>query len=232
VRVAALYDVHGNLPALEAVLAEVELERVDRIVFGGDVVSGPWPAETLERVRALGHRGLPIIGNADRELQPWRRDRLGHDGHAEVLSWPLTVELDIEGLGRALFCHATPRSDEEIVTKITPEDVLLDDVLAGVDADVVVHGHVHVRYDRSVGDVRIVNPGSVGLPYEEEPGAYWAVLGPEVEHRRTEYDVDATLAQARLLGFPGLDALVGPSLVDPIGPDAATRHFESMARGA
>jgi putative phosphoesterase len=228
VRVAALYDVHGNLPALEAVLAEVEREQVDRIVFGGDVVSGPWPAETLERVASLGDRALCVLGNADRALEPWRRERLGDEGHAVVLGWPLVVTLDIGGLGRVLFCHATPRSDEEIITRITPEERLRN-VFTGLDADVVVHGHVHVRYDRKLRDVRIVNPGSVGLPYEGRAGAYWALLGPDVEHRHTEYDVGEMVARARALGFRNLDDHVRPSLLEPIDPDEATRHFEQLA---
>jgi putative phosphoesterase len=231
VRVAALYDVHGNLPALDAVLAEVEREEVDRIVFGGDVISGPWPAETLERVRGLGDRALVVLGNADRDLEPWRRERLGDEGHDVVLAWPLTVSLDVDGLGRVLFCHATPRSDEEIVTRLTPEERLRE-ILDGVEADVVVHGHVHVRYDRRAAGVRIVNPGSVGLPYETQPGAYWAILGPHVEHRRSDYDIDAMIDQARALDFPNLDELVQSSLVEPLGPDAATEYFEQMARGA
>jgi putative phosphoesterase len=230
-RVAALYDVHGNLPALDAVLAEVEGEGVDRIVFGGDVVSGPWPAETLDRLLGLGERALVVLGNADRALEPWRLERLGSDGHAVVLGWPLTVTLGVDGLGRVLFCHATPRSDEEIVTRITPEERLRE-ILAGVDADVVVHGHVHVRYDRRAAGFRIVNPGSVGLPYETQPGAYWALFGPEVEHRRTDYDIGAMIDDARAVGFPQLDDLVREALVEPIGPDAATEYFERMARGA
>jgi putative phosphoesterase len=230
VRVAALYDVHGNLPALEAVLAEVEREDVDRIVFGGDVISGPWPAETLERVQGLGDRALVVLGNADRALEPWRRERLGDEGHATVLGWPLTVSLDVGGLGRVLFCHATPRSDEEIVTRLTPEE-RLGEILDGVEADVIVHGHVHVRYDRRAAGFRIVNPGSVGLPYETQPGAYWAILGPHVEHRRSVYDIDAMIDQARALDFPKLDELVQSSLVEPIGPDAASEYFEQMARG-
>jgi putative phosphoesterase len=231
VRVAALYDVHGNLPALEAVLADVEQADVDRIVFGGDVISGPWPPETLDRVLGLGDRALVVLGNADRDLEPWRRERLGDAGHALVLGWPLTVSLDVDGLGRVLFCHATPRSDEEIVTRLTPEERLAE-ILDGVEADVVVHGHVHVRYDRRAAGFRIVNPGSVGLPYEAQPGAYWAILGPHVEHRRTDYDSEAMIDGARALGFPNLDELVQASLVDPIGPDEASEYFEQMARGA
>jgi diadenosine tetraphosphatase ApaH/serine/threonine PP2A family protein phosphatase len=97
---------------------------------------------------------------------------------------------------------------------------------------VVVHGHAHIRYDRRAAGYRIVNPGSVGLPYETQPGAYWAILGPHVEHRRSDYDIEGMIERARALDFPNLDELVEGSLVEPIGPDAASEYFEQMARGA
>lgn len=230
-RVAALYDVHGNLPALEAVLADVEQEQVDRLVFGGDVVAGPWPRETLDRVLGLGDVAVAIHGNADRDLDGWPREQLDEELHAVLVAWPLTAELEITGLGRVLFCHATPRDDTEIITRISTERRIRG-VLRGVDADVVVHGHVHVRYDRRVAGVRIVNPGSVGLPYEGRPGAYWALLGPDVEHRRSEYDVDEMLAAARRVGFPGLEEHFGASLIEPLPADEVTQYFENLARGA
>jgi predicted phosphodiesterase len=200
VRVAALYDVHGNLPALEAVL--VEAAEADLIVVGGDVVGGPFPAETLERLRAEGDRGRWLRGNAERELveQPPPREAGPPPGELERLVAALTreqvdflyglpeqVELDVDGLGRVLFCHATPQNDLDMVTPLTPEERLRR-ILDGVAADAVVAGHTHMQEDRRVGGIRWVNAGSVGMPYEDEPGAYWALLGPEVELRRTEYE--------------------------------------------
>jgi putative phosphoesterase len=202
-RVAALYDVHGNLPALEAVLADAD--EADLIVAGGDVVGGPFPAETLERLRALGDRVRWLRGNAERELveQPPPREAGPPPGELERLRAALTdeqvdflyglperVELELPGLGQVLFCHATPQNDLDIVTPLTPEERLRR-ILAGATADVVVAGHTHIQEDRRVGGIRWVNAGSVGMPYEDEPGAYWALLGPEVELRRTEYDATA-----------------------------------------
>jgi len=199
-RVAALYDVHGNLPALEAVLAEAA--EADLIVAGGDVVGGPFPAETVERLRGLGDRVRWLRGNAERELveQPPPREAGPPPGELErlraalsdeqvdfVYGLPERVELDVEGLGRVLFCHATPQNDLDIVTPLTPEERLRR-ILEGVTVDAVVAGHTHIQEDRRVGGVRWVNAGSVGMPYEDEPGACWALLGPEVELRRTEYD--------------------------------------------
>jgi predicted phosphodiesterase len=199
-RVAALYDVHGNLPALEAVLAEVA--DADVIVAGGDVVGGPFPAETIERLRAEGDRVRWLRGNAERELveQPPLREGGPPPGEFERLlaalspeqveflyGLPECIELDLPGLGHVLFCHATPQNDLDMVTPLTPNERLRR-ILDGVRADVVVAGHTHIQEDRRVGDVRWVNAGSVGMAYEDEPGAYWALLGPEVELHRTEYD--------------------------------------------
>jgi len=229
-RVAALYDVHGNLPALEAVLTEVD---ADLLLVGGDVVAGPWPSETLERLRALGERVRVIRGNADRELaEPpkpkreggpppevieWTRSRLSGEQLEFLARLPQTASLEVEGLGRVLFCHATPRSDEEVLTRISPDQRWLD-ALAGVDESVVVCGHTHVQFDRHVGDIRLVNAGSVGMPYEREPGAYWALLGPDVELRRTEHE-PADIAGS---GWPE----EWPAAT----PEEATEFFEKLSR--
>jgi putative phosphoesterase len=217
VRVAALYDVHGNLPALQAVLAEVEREGVERVVSGGDLLSPPFAAECLERLLALGDGVLFVRGNADREAA----------GFAEVVEgWPLTVELDVEGLGRVLFCHGSPRSDEEILTRVSPDErvhAALDDARAAV----VVGGHTHVQFDREVGGRRLVNAGSVGMPYEGRPGAFWALLGPDVELRRTEYDAQPMVAALEAIGDPGALDRVG-WLRDPPNPDEVSAYFESQ----
>jgi putative phosphoesterase len=221
VRIAALYDIHGNLPALDAVLAEVD---ADVIVVGGDFAAGPWPAETLERLRALDLDVRFIRGNADRELVETKqglappeviefvRARLSQEQLDFLRSLPLT-----KMIGRTLFCHATPRSDEEILTRISPDD-RWQKALTGVDADVVVCGHTHVQFERRIGNVRLVNAGSIGMPYEDEPGAYWALLGPDVELRRTAYEPRDPAAA----GWPG----EWPSA----GAEEATEHFERVSR--
>jgi len=198
-RVAALYDVHGNLPALEAVLIEVERENVDAIVLGGDCVLGPQPKKTLERLRRLGERALWLRGNTDRLIagdgasekrHRWVATGIGEEGIAFLGSLPLTLRVEVDGLGETLFCHATPRDDEEIVTPFTSDERLAS-ILEGVEADAVVAGHTHVQEDRLVGGIRWINAGSVGLPYEDEIKAFWALLGPDVELRRTLFDAGA-----------------------------------------
>jgi predicted phosphodiesterase len=225
-RVAALYDVHGNLPALEAVLAEVA--DADVIVAGGDVVGGPFPSETLERLRAEGDRVRWLRGNVERELvevpppreggpPPGELERLLGALSPEQVEFlyglPERVELDLPGLGHALFCHATPQNDLDMVTPLTPDE-RLGGILAGVSADVVVAGHTHVQEDRRVGGIRWVNAGSVGMAYEDEPGAFWALLGPDVELRRTAYDT------ARLGGYEYPQA----------SRQEAAEYFESLVR--
>jgi predicted phosphodiesterase len=237
VQVAALYDVHGNLPALEAVLAELEREGgADEIVVGGDVVWGPMQSECLELLQSAG--ATFVSGNCERAvLNPasdadrWCSERLVERERVFVASWPLVVERDIDGLGPVVFCHATPRDDEAILTRITP-DTAVAAALAGIDASVVVCGHTHVQFDRQVPDgPRLVNAGSVGLPYEGVQGAFWALLGPGIGLRSTAYDVELSLAQLRDKGFPGFDEIFTRSLEGQVAAGDATAEFESR-RGA
>jgi putative phosphoesterase len=233
--VAALYDVHGNFPALEAVLSEVQALAPDLVVVGGDVALGPMPRETLERLLALGGEVRFVRGNADREAAAgageqgaWVAERLSAAQRRFLADLPLVERTDVSGLGRVLFCHATPASDETIVTLATPE-TRVREVLGDADADVVVCGHVHVRYDRTVAGRRVANPGSVGLPYEGEPGAYWALLGPSVSLRRTDYDVAAAVEAIRATGFPGAHEMFVETLLRPPPPAEVTAHFERLA---
>jgi putative phosphoesterase len=196
--VATLYDVHGNLRALEAVLAEIPDDAT--IVVGGDVVAGgEQPSETLETLRALGERVVWIRGNADRELHP-DEDGLAPQEFLDVARAALTDE-QIEFLhdlpptaeiDNVLYVHASPRNDLDIFTELTPEERIAF-LFADVDADVVVCGHTHMQFDRTIAGKRVVNSGSVGMPYEEEPGAYWTL---DLEHRRTPYE-GATLQASR-----------------------------------
>jgi putative phosphoesterase len=238
VRVAAISDIHGNLPALEAVLAEIDAEGVDEIVVAGDTAHGPWPAEVVDLLVERGARC--VRGNADREtiersdrygpLAAWSADRLGESRLSVLRAWPLTVELSVDGLGSVLVCHSTPESEDPIYTRITP-DTEVAELFASVDADVVVCGHTHMQYDRTLASgLRVVNAGSVGMPYEGAAGAYWALLGPEVEFRRTPYDVEGTVAAIEVLAAPVHDQLL-EHLLDPPDSESTTEYFESQ-RGA
>jgi predicted phosphodiesterase len=241
--VAALYDVHGNLAALEAVMADPRLAGADVIVSGGDLVVGPFPAECLDVLEADG-RVRFLRGNGDREVielgaegelagaAHWCNERLGPDRLERIGAWPATVELDDPGLGAALFCHATPTSDLPILTRITPdEDVTRE--LGDVAADVVVCGHTHVQYDRRVGRTRLVNAGSVGMPYEGSPDARWAILDPGgIELLATPYDAAAAYDALSDTGFPLTEAWLQPVLLGRVTAAEATDEFERRRRGA
>jgi predicted phosphodiesterase len=250
VRVAALYDIHGNDAALVAVLAEIERLDVDLIVVGGDVAGGPFPCEAVDAVRALDDRAIAIRGNGERELV---EARLRLDaGTARIdpddvwssrthwaagvldqarLDWmgalPPLASVDVDGLGDVLFCHASPRSDEEIVTPLSPEARILP-MLAGVAQRTIVLGHTHVQFDREVAGRRLVNAGSVGMPYEGEAAAFWALLGPGVELRRTRYDVTVTCARVRESGIPDAEEYA-EGLAHPPPAAEANEFFERMA---
>src|SRR2546428_7349052 len=182
-RVAALYDIHANLPALEAVLQDIRQADVNQVVVGGDVLPGPMPRETLACLQDLDIRVQFIQGNGDRvvraqmagmessevpeqfrEIVRWNAQQLHPEDERLLASWPQTLRLEIPELGEVLFCHATPRNDTEIFTRLTPEDRLLP-VFEGVNVPMVVCGHTHMQFDRTVGRIRVVNAGSVGMPF-------------------------------------------------------------------
>jgi putative phosphoesterase len=245
-RIAALYDIHGNLAALEAALRDVERAAPDRIVIGGDVAAGPFPRETLVRLEALGDRALYLSGNADRGMlaslgaparegdvwaqrDRWAAERLDDAQRERMGRWPATLALEIDGLGATLFAHATPRSDEEILTRASPE-ARVRDALAETIQRVFVCGHTHVRYERAITGWRIVNPGSVGMAYEGSPGvACWALLGPGIELRRVTYDFARAAEEIRASGYPGADEFARRYVLDPPTADEATLAFERRA---
>ena len=234
-RVAALYDIHGNLPALEAVLHEVRQADVDQIVVGGDVFPGPMPLEVLSRLAEIAQPVQFIAGNGDRlvltaraggnidEVPPsyrdvitWCAQILDDERAARVGAWPATVRLLVDGLGEVLFCHATPRSDTEIFTRRTLDERLMP-IFENV-ADLVVCGHTHMQFDRKVGRTRVVNAGSVGMPFAA-PGAYWLLIGPGAELRRTAYDLDVAATRIRATSYPKADEFAARSILQPLRED-------------
>ncbi|MEU9453016.1 metallophosphoesterase family protein [Streptomyces sp. NPDC048277] len=219
-RVAVLSDVHGVLPALEAVLAEPQVGGADRIVLTGDITAGPQPTEVLDLLTGLGDRVIWISGNADRELleyrrgqrdtipdpiAPWAAAQLRED-HLDLLgSLPRSVALSVNGLGKVLFCHATPRDDEEVVLVDSRLD-RWEEVFDGLDTGIrtVVCGHTHMPFVRLAHGRLVINPGSVGMPYGRT-GAHWALLGPGVELRTTDYDIRGAVTRlSQDSSYPGI----------------------------
>jgi putative phosphoesterase len=240
---AALYDIHGNLPALEAVLEDVRRADVDEIVIGGDVVPGPMSREALACLLNLDVPTRFIQGNCEvavlaevageearvpeqaREAIRWTAHQLDAAQRQSMATWPKTSRLEIPGIGNVLFCHATPRDENECFTRATPEDKLLP-IFEGRGASVVVCGHTHMQFDRRVGSVRVVNAGSVGMPFGD-PGAYWLLLGPTIELRRTMYDLEAAADRIRRTTYPQAQEFAERNV---LRPPAEAEMLEVFAR--
>ena len=244
-RVAALFDIHGNLPALEAVLEDLRAVRVDRVVVGGDLLPGPMASETLTRLLNLSVPVEWIYGNGEvavlermagresakvpepyRPAIAWTAEQV-RDHEQLIRTWPMTVRIEIDGLGSVLFCHATPRNEDEIFTRLTPADRLLP-LFENVGASVVVCGHTHMQFDRMVGPTRVVNAGSVGMPFGE-PGADWLLLGPDVQLRHTKYDLTAAAERIRKTTFPWPEDFAQRYIV---GPPSEQETLETYARAS
>ncbi len=255
-RVAALYDIHGNLPALDAVLRDVRAERVDAVVIGGDVLPGPMPNECLQRLLELDVPTHSVHGNGDLAIlaqlegsrsgtvsywgttsgaRPpdsvvaafqWCAGALHPDYESVIAAWPRTLELEVEGVGRVLFSHSTPRSETEGFTKLTPDERLRP-IFEPLDANLFVGGHTHMQFDRAVSSKRVVNAGSVGMPFGD-PGAYWLLLGPEVQLRRTSYDLEAAAARIRSTDYPGADAFATGNVLNPPSEETMLKAFAAF----
>ena len=212
-KVAALYDVHGMPHALEAVLAD--LGDVDAIVFGGDIFCGPLPRETLELVRPVDAQY--VRGNCERDPDERLQEKLGPEAIEWARAWPTTLELD-----GVLYCHATPQDDTTLVVETSSDDRFAD-ALEGVDARLVVGGHTHMQFRRE----RWVNAGSVGMPYEGEVAAFWALVDGDVEFRKSPFDVERATADVRASDWPTAEEFVAENLlVAPSRPEALA-WFES-----
>jgi predicted phosphodiesterase len=225
VKVAALYDVHGMTWALEAVLREAEGEGVDLVLFGGDILYGPYPREAVELARSVAGARF-VRGNCEREPDEWDRARLD----AEQLAWlqALPVALSVDGV---LYCHATPTDEQPRTTALTPDDVL-DARFGGVEERLVVIGHTHHQFDRRAAKARVVNAGSVGMPYEGEVAAFWTVIDDgEPSFRRTPFDVERAAAEVRTSGWPLADEFVAENLLVAVPRDEAIARLESLAAG-
>jgi len=239
VRVAALHDVHGNLPALEAVLADVARDGVELIVFGGDVAAGLLPVETIERLMELNGARF-VMGNADRVLvelfdgqgeisegsliDAWCAAQLERRHRDFLASFEPTVVV-----GEVCFCHATPHDDMPVLTRASPDDRVRR-LIGDIDQSVVVCGHTHMQYDRMVHGIRVVNAGSVGMPYGTTEACWALVDGTDVELRRTRYDLEAAAERLRESGHSNRDELIAENVLTTPSEDETVAFFESLAR--
>ena len=255
-RVGALYDIHGNLPALEPVLQDIRQADVDQIVVGGDVVPGPMPRETLGGLLKLDVPTHFIHGNGELailaqmagartgsvtywgttsgarppesivEIYRWTAAQLQPEFEPVLARWPKTLQLDIDGLGQVLFCHSTPRSETEVFTRLTAEDRLLP-LFEPLQVAVVVCGHTHMQFDRMIGRTRVVNAGSVGMPFGE-PGAYWLLLGSDVQLRRTPYDPEKAAERIRETNYPQAEEFAARNILQPPSEEEMLERFAKV----
>ena len=249
-RIAALYDIHGNAPALEAVLAEVEQAKVDALVIGGDILAGPLPNECLALLRGLD---LPIcwlwgngesdvlaviegeevqgLGPKSAEIAKWITTQLTADEKQFLQSWTMTQPFDLETVGPVLFCHATPQNNVDVFTKLTPDDEARA-IIGATDANIIVCGHTHMQFDRQLGDVRVVNAGSVGMPFGET-GAYWLLIDDALRLKKTTYDLAAAAERIRQSNYPEAAQFAeGNVLRAPSEEDALAFMMQIAARQA
>jgi diadenosine tetraphosphatase ApaH/serine/threonine PP2A family protein phosphatase len=227
--VAALYDVHGNLYALEAVLAEVD---ADVVLFGGDLVSGPFPAETLELARSVRNAEF-VLGNADLLTKylprpEWEESRRWVESQFDAADVEWLANLPFSwSADDTLYVHANPVDVDAIVTERTPDERLRQ-LLRDVRESRVVTGHVHMQFERTVDGKRWVGVGSVGMPYADRPGAYWGLVTPEgVEFRRTDYDLERAAAAIRASGYPIADVLAAENILRCPTAEEALTAFSS-----
>jgi predicted phosphodiesterase len=252
-RVAVLADIHGNLPALEAVLRDVEDAGVDVVVLAGDLADGPMPAQTLDALEELGERAIWVRGNADRSLVDafdgsfvpsglaanappeyfaWCASRIGRSHRDRLASLPLGVTLEVDGLGPVAFYHGTARDDNEFILVDSPVSQYRAAFASAPESTVVV-GHTHMPFDRLADTRRVINPGSVGLPYGHG-GAAWALLGPDATLRRTAYDADAAAAMlsAAAGDLPGIEDFTGNVTSSASDAEALAVFSEAAERQA
>jgi putative phosphoesterase len=240
-RIAVVADIHGNLSALRAALGDIAAEHVDVIVVCGDVAAGPLVQPSFELLSARPEPVQWVRGNGERETvacfdgmerqqatsewAPWTAQTIDRTWRDQMASWPIALELD-----GVCFCHGSPRADDENLTRATPPDPLAA-AITDTPARLVVGGHTHQQFILGLPDGRVVaNAGSVGLPYEGRPGAFWMIVTDgRPELRETEYDVGAAVDELRASGFPNLDEAIRESLLAPVDPAWVTTFFEHQA---
>lgn len=235
-KIAALYDIHGNLPALEVVLQEIDTLNVDQIIVGGDVILGPMSRECLDTLlsfpiptqfilgncevavlaamdgKALGKLPAPVLENIR-----WTADQLLPMHQALLAQWPKTLHIEIEGFGKVLFCHATPRNETENFTRLTPVEKLLP-LFENVDADLVICGHTHMQFDIMIGKTQVVNAGSIGMPFAD-PGAYWLLLDSNIELHHTTYNTLEAAKRIQATDYPQAKDFANQNVITPPSED-------------
>ncbi|TRZ41633.1 metallophosphoesterase family protein [Robertkochia solimangrovi] len=244
-KIAALYDIHGNPFALNAVLKEVEKIEVNQIIIGGDVIAGPMPNETLRLLEETSTPMQFLCGNAESEVirhldgkeinglseradqeAIWVSEQLSEDHKAWIREWKSTICLETDTLGEILFCHATPQSDVEVFTKMTRKDKIAT-IFEDVSIPTVICGHTHMQFEIQTGQTRILNAGSVGMPFGS-PGAAWLLLTETTDFQNTAYDLDAAATRVRDSDYPHAEGFATNNILNPPTEQIALKMLSNL----
>ena len=231
-KTAVLYDIHGNLPALEAVISEFDDLDIKQVVIGGDVVLGPMTNECLDLLFSIAMPTHFIKGNCESEVLSCLNGRPNKELPAKVLNninwtarqmqerhiqdinnWPDTITLQVQGMGNVFFCHATPESNTENFTRLTVKSKI-EQMFGLVQESYTVCGHTHMHFEISIANTTILNAGSVGMPFGE-PGAYWLTLGDKIEFRHTPYDYKHASSRVLNSAYPDAEDFAKNNILNP-----------------
>ncbi|MCQ2009789.1 metallophosphoesterase family protein [Sporolactobacillus sp. STSJ-5] len=249
-KIAALYDIHGNFPALKTVLDELDRVRPDRIIIGGDMVSGPMPVQTLNCLLNLRNKtNITFIrGNGDREVVDASKGapllHMSEEGRVTT-KWvanSLTgkqldflsnlddvTSIHVDELGDVLFCHATPENDHDIFTPLSPKK-RINKLFAEVEQSIVVCGHTHIQYEMKLEKTKIFNSGSVGMPFAKQPGAYWLLIdSDQIEFKRTTYDFEQAALEIREAHSPDAEDFINTNVIHVPNEEKSMIFLENLA---
>ncbi|MET1249947.1 metallophosphoesterase family protein [Sporolactobacillus sp. STCC-11] len=252
-KIAALYDIHGNYPALKAVLHELEHVKPDRIVIGGDLISGPMPVQTLncllnlrdkinvtfirgngdrEVVEASQGSQLLHISEEGREATKWVAKNLTHQDLYFLSNLDDVASIHVDAFGNVLFCHATPKNDHDIFTPLTPKK-RIKELFAEVDQSVIVCGHTHIQFEMELEEVSIFNAGSIGMPFAKQPGAYWLLIdSDQIEFKRTTYDFEKAALEISAVHSPGAEEFINTNVLHVPNEEESMIFLEKLANKA
>jgi len=247
-RIAAIYDIHGNFPALQAVVAEISKASIDLILVGGDVIAGPMPVETLQLLEKTSKK-IPmqfIHGNAESELirfvngkdingltknseaiTHWLAKELNSEQIEFISTWAKIRQLKLDNGKEILFCHATPDNDIDIFTQLSLESELIP-VFKNLKASIVICGHTHMQFDREIANIRVINAGSVGMPFGHT-GADWLIIDNEISFMHSDYNLEKAAISIRKTNYPQADQFANNNVLNSVSKTTALKMLSQLA---